>query len=372
MLWHVGAFTALPGAWILMNGFFTLSAFLITRRLLLAEQREYGWISVRDFYRRRVRRLAPPLLVIAALAFARRRFGRSIGFVVLALAATAWVTTIDLTTSSGQAHAYDGTDVRVQALALGVAAGVWTGHVGRGGALLRARDRRDPLDAGVRCASGRWCRRRGSRGRPRRDVRHARRGEHRRARDVRTPVPAVRRTHPDARRRPAGYTPPARPLAVTLYGDPVPYFLAQRMPKDDFANLVVTNAGTPGCDLITRALTSTLTTARASGAAKFAVATVPCRTVDELQVTAEYRVDFDRFPDPVAEAGHPKRVNAIITAWAKEHHVPVIDLAGAVCDTSYSPTRHGVTLYDAGLHFSPQATPMIWGWLAPQIVKASR
>lgn len=63
MLWHVGVLTFLPGAWILMNVFFILSAFLITR-LLLAEQREFGWISVREFYRRRVRRLAPALLVM--------------------------------------------------------------------------------------------------------------------------------------------------------------------------------------------------------------------------------------------------------------------------------------------------------------------
>ena len=48
-----------------MNVFFILSAFLITR-LLLAEQREFGWISVREFYRRRVRRLAPALLVLWA------------------------------------------------------------------------------------------------------------------------------------------------------------------------------------------------------------------------------------------------------------------------------------------------------------------
>ena len=62
----------------------------------------------------------------------------------------AWASTIDLDSPGGQAHAYYGTDVRMQALALGVAAGVWTGHRGRGGGLLRARDRRDPLDAGDR------------------------------------------------------------------------------------------------------------------------------------------------------------------------------------------------------------------------------
>lgn len=180
-----------------MNVFFILSAFLITR-LLLAEQREFGWISVREFYRRRVRRLAPallvmvgavtldgwafapaaertylrgdilatltyvmnwrlvlrddqyfeefthpsitrhawslsveeqfylvvPLLIIAALTYAHRRSARTAGFVVLALASAAWASTIDLDSPGGQAHAYYGTDVRMQALALGVAAGV--------------------------------------------------------------------------------------------------------------------------------------------------------------------------------------------------------------------------------------------------------
>lgn len=641
MLWHVGVLTFLPGAWILMNVFFILSAFLITR-LLLAEQREFGWISVREFYRRRVRRLAPallvmvgavtvdgwafapaaertylrgdilatltyvmnwrlvlrddqyfeefthpsitrhawslsveeqfylvvPLLVIAALTYAHRRSARTAGFVVLALVSAAWASTIDLDSPGGQAHAYYGTDVRVQALALGVAAGVWTGHRGRGGGLLRARDRRDPLDAGDRrleilgwvglvatltgialieplsdwmftrggmlltslaglawiigCAqrvptplvrlhanrlavhtgkisyglylyhwpiylwlvrafghghvillavatlvlsyaaadaSYRWLEKpvikRGVRAFGGRRAGGAGAvgivgvlvaalaipaGASTAAHEVSAPQYPQYVAHiPTLVEGQATYTPPARPLAVTLYGDSVPYFLAQRMPKDNFSNLVVTNAGAPGCDLldapvqwtatrqqpndtpcrdakaafgptvrssgsqmvvlmptlylalrhdvdgkvlwlddaayrdlITRTLTKTLTTARTSGAAKFAVTTVPCRTIDELQVPPEYRDDFDKFPQLVAEAGHPKRVNAMITAWAKEHHVPVLDLAGAVCGSSYQPTRHGITLYDDGIHFSPEATPMIWGWLAPQIVAAAR
>lgn len=64
MLWHVGALSsALPGVWVFMNVFFVLSAFLITR-LLLTEHRTYGGISPGSFYARRVRRLAPALLVM--------------------------------------------------------------------------------------------------------------------------------------------------------------------------------------------------------------------------------------------------------------------------------------------------------------------
>lgn len=222
MLWHVGALTVLPGLWIFMNVFFVLSAFLITR-LLLAEARRRDSISAPAFYARRVRRLAPallvmlaavtidgiffappeertylkgdvlatlgylmnwrlvarddqyfeafthpsitrhawslsveeqfyllvPLLVLVVLLHVRTRSTRTAVFVGIALLSAAWATTLDLSSLRGQAHAYYGTDVRLQALALGVAAGIWTGHVGRGSALLQPRDRRDILDRGL-------------------------------------------------------------------------------------------------------------------------------------------------------------------------------------------------------------------------------
>lgn len=52
-----------PGGWIGVDIFFVLSGFLITR-LLVAEQRELGRISIIAFYRRRAVRLLPALWVM--------------------------------------------------------------------------------------------------------------------------------------------------------------------------------------------------------------------------------------------------------------------------------------------------------------------
>ncbi|MEZ5340993.1 MAG: acyltransferase [Acidimicrobiales bacterium] len=59
VLFHAGY---LRGGFLGVDVFFVLSGFLITRILLDEEQRT-GSIDLREFYRRRLRRLAPALVV---------------------------------------------------------------------------------------------------------------------------------------------------------------------------------------------------------------------------------------------------------------------------------------------------------------------
>lgn len=66
MAFHFGV-VALQGAWVGINLFFVLSAYLITR-LLVEEHARSGRLQIRAFYRRRARRLVPALfLLLAAL-----------------------------------------------------------------------------------------------------------------------------------------------------------------------------------------------------------------------------------------------------------------------------------------------------------------
>lgn len=62
MAFHFGV-TFLQGAWVGINLFFVLSAYLITR-LLIEERARSGRIAVADFYRRRARRLLPALFLL--------------------------------------------------------------------------------------------------------------------------------------------------------------------------------------------------------------------------------------------------------------------------------------------------------------------
>ena len=50
--------------------------------------------------------------------------------------------------------------------------------------------------------------------------------------------------------------------------------------------------------------------------------------------------------------------------------MPLIDLDRAVCGSGTRTTVDGVNLYGDGIHFSSEAAPMVWGWLAPQILSA--
>ncbi|MEZ5203392.1 MAG: acyltransferase family protein [Acidimicrobiales bacterium] len=66
--YHLDGFTKLPGAWVSMDFFFVLSGFLITT-LLIKEHAERDRVDLREFVRRRVRRLAPALLVVLTAVF---------------------------------------------------------------------------------------------------------------------------------------------------------------------------------------------------------------------------------------------------------------------------------------------------------------
>lgn len=66
--YHFGL-TQLDGMWVTINLFFVLSGFLIVR-LLTAEQSRHGSIDVWDFYKRRIRRLVPALLVMLVAVMA--------------------------------------------------------------------------------------------------------------------------------------------------------------------------------------------------------------------------------------------------------------------------------------------------------------
>ena len=65
VLYHMGLPPFTTGGYIGVEVFFVLSGFLITT-LLLAEHEQSGQISLKDFYARRILRLGPALLLVAA------------------------------------------------------------------------------------------------------------------------------------------------------------------------------------------------------------------------------------------------------------------------------------------------------------------
>jgi peptidoglycan/LPS O-acetylase OafA/YrhL/CubicO group peptidase (beta-lactamase class C family) len=103
VLYHVGV--ALPGGFLGVEVFFTLSGFLITS-LLFAEWRERGTVGLRDFWARRARRLLPALflVLIGTLVFTALVLAEELpGLVDNALAALTYIVNWQLI-ASGQSY----------------------------------------------------------------------------------------------------------------------------------------------------------------------------------------------------------------------------------------------------------------------------
>lgn len=121
-------------------------------------------------------------------------------------------------------------------------------------------------------------------------------------------------------------------------------------------------------DLIERRLDTVRQEAIDSGAEQVQIVNVPCRKPVESSIPEEFRVVFDANPEIVAEYKEPRRINALVKRWAASHDdVELVDLHGALCSDGYPEQIGGIQVFNDYLHFSPEATPMIWSYVLGQV-----
>ncbi|WP_286927937.1 MULTISPECIES: acyltransferase family protein [Aeromicrobium] len=130
----------------------------------------------------------------------------------------------------------------------------------------------------------------------------------------------------------------------------------------------------PGSDelrtLVDEQLDDLRAAADAAGVSQVQLVTLPCR---EVSVDRLPSPPFDRewMADHPEVAGHladPVAANGWFEEWAARSDAPVLDLYGALqCSEGFQRRVNGVTLFEDALHFSDEATPMVWTWLAPAI-----
>lgn len=111
--------------------------------------------------------------------------------------------------------------------------------------------------------------------------------------------------------------------------------------------------------------------AKQAGAEQVQVVTVPCRkfgyAADDNARATNQRIARD-MPNMVKAFEDPSQINAIFRRWVERTPgAKLVDLHGALCGRGFQPTINGVTLYNDGLHFSPEVTPSIWAWLLGQV-----
>ena len=119
--------------------------------------------------------------------------------------------------------------------------------------------------------------------------------------------------------------------------------------------------------LLVKTLEGFRTAAVSGGVRRMSVVTVPCRDNNIAHWPAIYQALLNQPRRIIDQASNPVLLNSIITGWARSHGVTVIDLYGTLCSGGFQPSRNGLNLYADQVHFSPEASPMIWTWLAPQI-----
>ncbi|WP_277454247.1 acyltransferase family protein [Janibacter sp. DB-40] len=228
---------------------------------------------------------------------------------------------------------------------------------------------------------------------------------------------------------------PKEPARIGVYGDSVPYYLADRFPAEAFPGVTVHNYAKEGCDLlaapiswapgfqmgnqpecvtmkkewpqqfeqagdevllvfasplltvphvvdgerlwlddeaylelITDRLDTVHDEAIAAGAEQVQLVNVPCRKPVKESIPEEFRVIFDSSPQVVQEYKEPEQINALLEEWAAGHDdVELIDLHGALCSDGYQDSIEGIQVFNDYLHFSPEATPMIWDHLLGRV-----
>ncbi|KNX37262.1 hypothetical protein VV01_09080 [Luteipulveratus halotolerans] len=138
------------------------------------------------------------------------------------------------------------------------------------------------------------------------------------------------------------------------------YFVPQTLVSDFKNDEGVQRFGTAGHDAFIRSsLDHVRTTSLAHGAKRFALTNLACHRMPDFGVNKEI--------DLINDDERVRHVNAVATAWARTHGVPVIDTFSALCKDGYHGEVNGVPLYQDGIHYTPRSGPIYWRWLAPQI-----
>jgi peptidoglycan/LPS O-acetylase OafA/YrhL len=119
--------------------------------------------------------------------------------------------------------------------------------------------------------------------------------------------------------------------------------------------------GTPDFE---RHLVRTLTSdARRLGADRrpVAVVTVACHRVPDSGLSKD--------PAIINDEQRVRWLNGVLTRFAGQQRLPLVDLHDFLCADGYRESLDGVRLRTDGLHFGEQGAAVVWRWLGPQLMR---
>lgn len=107
--------------------------------------------------------------------------------------------------------------------------------------------------------------------------------------------------------------------------------------------------------------------AKEAGVEQVRIVNVPCR-VPPADIPEEIRLMLESEPKMLDEYKEPTILNGLVEDWAATHpDVEIVDIHEALCGDGFTESVAGVPLYNDYLHFSPEATPMLWRWILGQV-----
>lgn len=137
------------------------------------------------------------------------------------------------------------------------------------------------------------------------------------------------------------------------------FFVPQTFVSDLVHDDEVATFGTPQHDELIRTALDEVNR-KADGAGTLALSTLACHDIPAFDKTEMQQLnDIERV----------ERVNSVVTSWASENQVPVVDSFAAFCAEGYNPVLGGDPLYEDGLHFTVKSAPLVWAWMMPQVLR---
>lgn len=133
---------------------------------------------------------------------------------------------------------------------------------------------------------------------------------------------------------------------------------------------VATTRSDKAREVISRTLDDVERRAKESGVERVHVVTMPCREIQASRLDPRFRF----FAEPGSDPANVAWVNQVVSEWSRAGGGrSVIDLWQPLCGSDgYRAEINGVPLYGDTVHFSPAGAAMVWTWLTPRVVEASR
>lgn len=145
--------------------------------------------------------------------------------------------------------------------------------------------------------------------------------------------------------------------------DVVVYFVPQSFLSDVIVDNKTLVFGTPAHNEYLRSgLDEIRRNVHGAGTPHLVVTNLSCHQVPVFD-------EGDTLSDRINDSAAVRKLNRVVTDWAEQNSVGVIDQYTALCpNDEFSSKVNGEVLYSDYYHFTKNSAPIVWAWMVPQLI----